>query len=192
MKSPAPAEALVPVHVMLRSRVQEIDGLNNPRIAQALGYPRTNVVAMLLNGSMKVPLAKIPALADVLKLDPVGLLRRVLLEYEPEVWAVIADTVGGDRLVTENERDLLTFIRGLLGGDDLAMTDDPTLTMQMSALVLAAAHRHARSAAVMGIDDPGRGSDAARLNAELKALLQRQAAERADLLRAFWGASTLV
>lgn len=49
---------------------------------------------MLKNGQTKVPLTRIPALAQVLEIDQTAFLECALLEYHPEVHEVLTEVLG--------------------------------------------------------------------------------------------------
>ncbi|MBI5277347.1 MAG: helix-turn-helix transcriptional regulator [Burkholderiales bacterium] len=97
-------------------------GKTNVEIAEALGYPRSNVIAMLKTGSMKLPLDKVGPMARVLGIDPVHLLDRILAESSPNTWAALREVLG-NRLVTDNEYQLVEFVRGHVGGYDPRLTE---------------------------------------------------------------------
>lgn len=105
-----------PFHEYFTQRMAEA-GVNNVEMAEALGYDRPNVISMIKKGAMRLPLNKIPTAARKLKIDPVFLLEKVLLETAPEIWSALREVIG-DRLVTENEMGLLEFIRAKLQGYD--------------------------------------------------------------------------
>lgn len=180
-KSGVTAE-LLPLHVYLHRRVRDCPGLTNVQIAEALGYERPNVVAMMLTGSMKVPVAKVPALAKVLEVDPVALLRRVMDAYNPEVWATLEQVIGKGSIATKNEVALLEAIRSLTGHDDLALHSDAVFMADLTSLVLAAHDRYLQVTLATRPGDKARHQNAAMLE-----LFRRQAQERSSLLRSFKG-----
>ncbi len=78
-------------------------------IAVKLGYPKSNIISMFKTGDAKVPLDKIPALAEALHVDVGHLMRLGLEQYWPDKMAVITEVFS--RLVTENEMDIIECIR---------------------------------------------------------------------------------
>ena len=78
-------------------------------IAVKLGYPKSNIISMFKTGDAKVPLDKIPALAEALHVDVGHLMRLGLEQYWPEKMAVITEVFA--RLVTGNEMDIIECIR---------------------------------------------------------------------------------
>ena len=183
-KSAVSAE-LMPLHTYLHRRVREMPELTNVKISQALGYDRPNVVAMMFTGSMKVPVNKVPALAKVLELDSVALLRRVMLANCPEIWETLEQVVGKSSLTTTNEVALIEEIRDLLGSDDVPLHADKIFMAEMTNLLLAAHDRYMRHVLATSRDGQApRDSKAGRGNAAMLELFRRQALERAALLRA--------
>lgn len=92
-------------------------------IAHELGYDKPNIITMFKHGATKVPVAKVPALARALGLDPAHLLRLALSEYSPEILEAIESSFGW--LVAEDEYQLLKQVRTLTGGDPAAMKGEP-------------------------------------------------------------------
>lgn len=179
-------DGTIPLHVYLRMCRDMHPEVTNIDIARALGYEKANVIAMMFTGSMKVPLNKVAALARILELDPVALLRRVLYAYNPALLEVIEDDFGARALLTSNEQALLDHVRRLMGADDLAVMEDPRFVEDFTTLLLKAQDRHFRGAlaerAVVRVERDARN---AQLNGQMISLLRRQAVERAALLRQF-------
>ena len=55
------------------------------QICDEVGFARPNVLTMMQNGTCKVPLARIPALAKACGVSPAPFVRIALQEYHPEV-----------------------------------------------------------------------------------------------------------
>jgi hypothetical protein len=106
----------LPTHEYLTLRIAE-SGKTNTEIAEEVGYPRPNVIAMLKTGGMRLPLNKVGPMARALGIDPVFLLEKVLTETSPELWDALRSVIG-DRLVTENEIKTIQFMRKELNGFD--------------------------------------------------------------------------
>lgn len=117
--------ASLPLHHLLTLWIAE-SGKTNTEIAEALGYPRPNVVAMLKTGNMRLPLNKVAATAKALDKDPIFVLEKVLSESAPEMWDAL-QSVLGDRLITGNELKLLEVVRKELDGNDVDLTADKDL-----------------------------------------------------------------
>lgn len=71
-------------------------GRAQTEVARICGYANSNIVTMFKNGKTKLPIAKVRVMAAALGVDPMRLLRLVLLEYEPEAWEVVSACLGRD------------------------------------------------------------------------------------------------
>lgn len=85
------------------------DETTHTEIAHKLGYPKSNIISMFKTGETKVPLDKIPDLAEALHVDVAHLMRLGLEQYWPERMGVITEVFS--RMVTANEMELLEEIR---------------------------------------------------------------------------------
>lgn len=95
--------------------------LSQKIIAQALGLPMPNVITMLKQGRMKLPLDRVGSMAHALKVDPVHLYRLCMEEYQPDTWeAIKSDIIGYP--VTKNERSIIDALRVATLHSDPAMT----------------------------------------------------------------------
>ena len=119
----APRYTALPVKDVLKIRMKDL-GLRNTDMQRALGYPMPNVISMMKTGSMKPPANKVLAIAEMLKVDPVFLLRKVIAENEPALWDAIASVLD-QHLVTKNELALLRLVRYRLDGHDVNLTESP-------------------------------------------------------------------
>ena len=113
----------LPVKDVLKIRMKDL-GLRNTDMQRALGYPMPNVISMMKTGSMKPPANKVLAIAEMLKVDPVFLLRKVIAENEPALWDAIASVLE-QYLVTKNELALLRYVRYHLDGHDVNLATAP-------------------------------------------------------------------
>lgn len=108
-KRKPPFAATKMAHFMQR-RLQELEGeISQTEIAHKLGYPKSNIISMFKTGETKVPLDKIPALAEALHVDVAHLMRLGLEQYWPDKMNVITEVFS--RMVTANELELLREIR---------------------------------------------------------------------------------
>jgi len=106
-----------------------LSGKPQKEIAEELNYDKPNIITMFKQGKTKLPLNKVSPLAKSLGLDPVHLLRIVLLEYAPETWEVLS-AILGSAAVSENEVNTLAIIRNAAQGQDVAfVTDDDKLEL---------------------------------------------------------------
>lgn len=131
--------ASIPFHEWLAIAINQC-GKSNVEIAEALSYPRPNVIAMLKTGAMKLPLNKVGSMARVLGIDPVFMLERVLSDSAPEMWAALNEVIGS-RLVTGNEMSLVTFVRSRLNGFDANVTGYKEFTDALEAPLTMIAKR---------------------------------------------------
>jgi hypothetical protein len=177
------AEAVLPLHIYLQRRVQELADVTNVKIAQAIGYDKPNVVAMILNGSMKVPINKVSELARALHIDKLWLLRRSMTEYTPDGWSVIEKIVGSSRLTTANETAVLQFIRTALADEEVELMEDDEFVRAFTRDITLAIDRHLRrTLAVRRGDRPRFSATSEDTKAAMLALLRSQAEDRAKLL----------
>ena len=85
-------------------------------IAKALGYTKPNIISMFKTGQTKVPLEKIPDLAEVIRVDPVFLMRLCLEQYWPRRFDVLKPMFAN--MVTDNERAMVKVCRDVVGDVD--------------------------------------------------------------------------
>lgn len=91
-------------------------GKSRRELAASLGYKDQNIVALFEEGLTRVPLHKVPALADALGVSRADLMKRVLGEYAPHLVAVFEDC--SEHAATDNELEILQFIRRVSEGCD--------------------------------------------------------------------------
>lgn len=113
----------LPVKDILKIRMKDL-GLKNTDLQKALDYNHPNVVAMMRKGAMRLPPGKTAITANLLEIDPIFLLGKVIAENDPELWETISGLMA-DRLVTANEVTLLTLIRQKLEGHDVDLAKSP-------------------------------------------------------------------
>src|SRR6478672_9227328 len=67
----------------------QIDAISHEKsqrdIATEIGYEKPNMISMFKRGEAKVPLDKIPALAEALHVDPAHMLRLAFEQYWPDL-----------------------------------------------------------------------------------------------------------
>ena len=113
----------LPVKDLLKIRMKDL-GVRNTDLQIALGYPMPNVIAMMKTGSMKLPANKVLIAAQMLKVDPVFLLRKVIAENDPALWDAVA-AILDQHLVTKSELALLRYVRYRLDGHNVDLTKTP-------------------------------------------------------------------
>ena len=99
-------------------------------IAAQAGYVNPNMVTMIKQGTSKVALDRVPALAKALECDPAYLMRLALEQAIGRTSAAAVVEVFGDP-VTENERAWVAAIR------DASGDSDPRLTARAQAAIRA-------------------------------------------------------
>ena len=60
---------------------------------------------MMKQGVTKIPIAKIPGLAEACSVNVANFVRIVMIEYHPEIWDVIQKHVG--EVITDDEPEIL-------------------------------------------------------------------------------------
>jgi hypothetical protein len=107
----------------LDKRLGELKGTATlAEIARKMGYPRGHILSMFRADQAKVPLDKIPALAEALEVDVGHLMRLGLEQYWPDKMGVITKVFS--RIVTESEFELIQEIR------ERTTDSDPKLTVR--------------------------------------------------------------
>lgn len=82
--------------------------LTQREIARRMGYRCVNFVSMMKTGAARVPFEKLPALAEILDVDPAHLVRLGLEQYWPEL-EVVSRVLPAP--VTKNEMAMLQAYR---------------------------------------------------------------------------------
>lgn len=67
----------------------EKSGLTQREIGRRAGFEKPNIISMMKTGETKVPIDRIPALAEACDVDPHAFLRIAMQEYHPEIWGVL-------------------------------------------------------------------------------------------------------
>ena len=105
----------------LDKRLDELKGTATlAQIANKMGYPRGHIISMFRADQAKVPLDKIPALAEALQVDVGHLMRLGLEQYWPDKMGVITKVFS--RIVTDNEFALIQEIRERISDSDAKLT----------------------------------------------------------------------
>lgn len=98
------------------------------KIAGEAGFPNPNMVAMLKNGSSKLPIDRVPGLAKALDCDPKALCRLALEQIFGDTTERVIKEIFGT-IVSRNEIVWLETLREASGGSD------PTLTSKSRIVV---------------------------------------------------------
>lgn len=123
-----------PVIPTLIAESQELLGKSDQQLAKELGFDHPNIITLIKAGSMKLPMSKVPQLARAIDYAESDLLRTVLIDYAPELMAVI-DKVWRPLGLTTNERNLVQSFRDLAKGRDVV----PVVMDGQSIIALIAA-----------------------------------------------------
>lgn len=87
----------------------DLSGKTQREIALEAGFERPNVLSMMKKGITKVPIDRIPALAQACGVDAATFLRIAMNEYNPETWRVISKHLG--QVTTDDECHVLDAYR---------------------------------------------------------------------------------
>lgn len=79
-------------------------------IAKDAGLSTPNLITMLKQGRLKLPIAQIVPLAKALGVDPIHLYKMAMQEYQPETWEAIQAIIN-QPIVTANEMTIIEVIR---------------------------------------------------------------------------------
>lgn len=112
----------IAVYIDKQIAIQKALGKTRRHIAEELGYDSRNMISMFRTGDVKVPLAKIPALARALDADPAYLMQLAVQQYWPNEAEALAVVFG--TTVTKNEVKIIELIREITNNEDPALTLD--------------------------------------------------------------------
>ncbi len=74
-----------------------------------MGFKTPNLLTMIKQGSIKIPIYKIPKLAEILKINPAKLLSMALREYNPDAYAAIKSIFNYP--ITDTETKILAHLQ---------------------------------------------------------------------------------
>jgi hypothetical protein len=97
----------------IESRQTELN-ITDAELGNALGFEKPNVITLIKTGVMRMPLSKVPALAQALNLPASELLETLMRDTMPEVFEVIQQ-VYQPMVLTDTESRLIKHLRGLTG-----------------------------------------------------------------------------
>ena len=112
-------------------RLNSLEGIKTQReVARDLGYDKPNIISMFKHGEAKVPLGKIPALAESINGDPRHMWRLAMQQLdEPDIGMAVRRIFGGEP-ISENEAELVAVVRKVSDGLDPKLTDQQKLEIQ--------------------------------------------------------------
>lgn len=96
----------IPVKDILKMRMDDLE-MTNLALQKALGYSNPNVIAMMKNGSMRVPEEKAFEVARILEVEPILFLRMVIEENKPTLWDAIMAVMSHQRSQQMSQRSFL-------------------------------------------------------------------------------------
>jgi hypothetical protein len=85
------------------------------------GALRPNVLSMISNGRVKLPLKHVGKIARALNIDPAFFMRMCLREYQPDMWTAVEESLGNQVVLSANERRMIEELRA-------ARDDDPAMS----------------------------------------------------------------
>lgn len=109
---------------LIDRRIEELAHEKSQKdIARDLGYDKPNIITMFKKGDAKVPLDKAYLLARSLQVDPALVLRLVLEQttFTDGARESIRKIIGN--IVTDNELEIINFIRGCSDRKDPKLDD---------------------------------------------------------------------
>lgn len=99
----------------LRPRKTQIE------ISNEAGFRSPNMLAMIKNGSTKLPLDRVVGLSKALECDAAMLFRMAVEQLAGDTSAMAIDTIFGT-IITENEADWIKTLREASNDSDPSMT----------------------------------------------------------------------
>ena len=97
-----------PTATMLTTAIENSE-LTQREIADRVGFKHANIISMLKTGETRVPLDRIPSLAQTLGMDERLFLMVAIEEYHPGVHEVLVDVLGLP--LSDAELGILTMFR---------------------------------------------------------------------------------
>jgi len=85
-------------------------------LAKRLGYDKPNIMPMFKKGLTKVPIEKVPKLAELLECEPLMLLQMAMNEYKPGEFQAIMEICGFP--ISKNEKRIIENVRDKSGNRD--------------------------------------------------------------------------
>lgn len=106
----------------LEKRILELRAIKNQaEIASEAGFANVNMLAMIKSGATRLPVDRVPALAEALKVDPARLLQLALEQWTGSAAARAFETIFAT-VVSSNEVGWLDEIRDASGHSDPVIT----------------------------------------------------------------------
>ncbi|WP_051002477.1 helix-turn-helix domain-containing protein [Magnetospirillum molischianum] len=100
----------------------ELSGAPQRQIAKDAGFSSPQMLSMIKKGDARLPMDKIEPLAIVLGVDPARFMQIWFNDYHPFYLRLIERSLGAT--MTDNEREILSFIREASGNTDPRLNED--------------------------------------------------------------------
>lgn len=104
----------------LIEKAQQGLALSDNHIAEAIGCENPAITSLLKQGRMRLPIPKVPQMAELLEVKPSKLMQMVLREISQETLAAI-EACYGPMVLTDAEAQLIRSIRQSAGGREPAI-----------------------------------------------------------------------
>ena len=91
-----------------------LSGKSRADLSREIGIKNANFLSMIVTGKTKLPLNRVPALANALGIEPRALFLHCLEEYDPELLQTIKDCLPG-AFLTEEELDVMRVVKAKIG-----------------------------------------------------------------------------
>jgi len=110
------------VSKFMTRRIEEL-GMPNREIAQRAGFTSgPNIISMIKNGDVKLPLDRVVPMARALNTDARALMRMALEQYMPiKDYPELSKVM--DDVLSDNEREILNLIRETAANTDPGLND---------------------------------------------------------------------
>ena len=103
---------------LINSRQAEL-GISDGQLCQELGFETAITLTLIKTDAMRLPINKVPALANALDLEPAELLRAAFIDIDPAMWETISDVFNPMRL-TSTEASMVKHLRVVCGNHKVA------------------------------------------------------------------------
>lgn len=104
----------------LIENAQQGSALSDAHIAESIGCDNPAITTLLKQGKMRLPIPKVPQMAEVLEVKPSKLMQMVLREISQETLEAI-EACYGPMVLTDAEARLIRSIRQSAGGRESAI-----------------------------------------------------------------------
>jgi transcriptional regulator with XRE-family HTH domain len=95
---------------LIATAIKRLEGRKTQaQVAREAGFPHPNMLSMIRHGKSRLPLERIPALAEALEIDAALLFRLALSESWPGYERVVLQIFGD--VFTMEEREMIAFLR---------------------------------------------------------------------------------